>query len=128
MSASSTDFAYPSDPALYRGHLCNVLTIPSTSSDVVDLTGYIECGTFIASGGYGQVFQGKWKDVGGVALANSDVLPSVAVKVVSVPPLRDEKEKEKRLKVSAGLTLKVQVILIEIELSLEDEAGTCAME
>jgi len=91
------------DPALYRGYLCNVLAIPPTSSDVVDLTGYIGWGTFIASGGYGQVFQGKWKDIGGVALANSDVLPSVAVKVVSVPPLRDEREKGKRLKVSIGM-------------------------
>ena len=93
--------AYPSDPALYRGHLCDILTIPSTSSDVVDLTGYIECGAFVASGGYGQIFKGKWKDVGGAALANSHVLPNVAVKVMSVPPLRDEREKEKRLKVSA---------------------------
>ena len=106
-SGPASDSAYPSDPALYRDHLCNILTIPPTDSDVVDLTGYIEFGTFIASGGYGQVFKGKWKEVGNAALANSHVLPNVVVKVVSVPPLRDEREKEKRLKVSAGMIPKV---------------------
>jgi len=94
---------------------------------VVDLTGYIECGTFVASGGYGQIFKGKWKDVGGVALADSHVLPNVAVKVVSVPPLRDEREKEKRLKVSIGM-IHIVVIFIEEIFNLEDEAGTGAME
>ena len=81
----------------YRAHLFRVLGIPST--DVIDLTDYIDCGRFISAGGSGQIFKGKWK---GVSASRIQALPNVAVKVISVPSLKNEYQKTKRYKVSCG--------------------------
>ena len=77
---------------------------PDFSSDgVIDLTAHIDRGEYVAAGGFGQVHRGKWKGVDDSLINDSHMLPLVAVKVISLPVLRDESEKTKRLKVSRKL-------------------------
>src|ERR1700761_428207 len=98
---SVLDRVCPSNPALYRNHLIKVLQLTSISSDsVIDLTDHIDLGQYIAAGGFGLVHRGKWKGVNDSLVNDSHALPLVAVKVIRLPVLDDEKEKAKRLKVS----------------------------
>src|ERR1700761_3382605 len=103
-STSVMDLVCPSNPALYRNHLIKVLRLtvnPDFSTDgVIDLTNHIDRGEYIATGAVGQVHKGKWKGVDDSLINDSYALPLVAVKVISLPVLRDGKEKTKRLKVS----------------------------
>src|ERR1700761_6182318 len=106
-STSVLDIVCPSNPALYRNHLIKVLQLtlnPDFSSGgVVDLTNHIDRGEYVAAGGFGQVHKGKWKGVDDSLMNDSHVMPLVAVKVISLPVLRDGREKTKRLKVSHGM-------------------------
>src|ERR1700761_1483091 len=101
---SVLDRVCPSNPALYRNHLIKVLqltSIPDFSTDsIIDLTDHIDLGQYIAAGGFGLVHRGKWKGVNHSLVNDSHALPLVAVKVIRLPVLDDEKEKAKRLKVS----------------------------
>ncbi|KAM6494678.1 hypothetical protein JOM56_009301 [Amanita muscaria] len=65
----------------------------SQTADVVDLSGQIVCSEFIAAGGSGHIYKGRW-----TAGLTTFGLPTIAVKVISLPPLRDETKKRKRYK------------------------------
>src|ERR1700761_2243066 len=103
-STSVLDIVCPSNPAHYRSHLIKVLRLTSNpdfaSDGVIDLTAHIDRGEYVAAGGFGQVYKGKWKGVDESILNDSHALPVVAVKVIGLPVLRDGKEKTKRVKVS----------------------------
>jgi hypothetical protein len=94
-SAPHPTLQCPTDPSLYRDHLCRVFKIPP--ADVIDLTGYVDRSEFIAAGGSGDIWKGAWKGVDGSPL--SQMLPSVAVKLIKLVPVK-EGEKDKRFKVS----------------------------
>jgi hypothetical protein len=65
---------------------------------VIDFSGDIECTEFVAAGGSGQIYKGRW--VGMPSAGDLDPQQKIAVKVVILSPLRDEVEKDKRFKVS----------------------------
>lgn len=85
------------DSAHYRDYICRIFNLPL--ADVVDLTGYINCGGFIAAGGSGQIYKGEWVEPNNPSSHGRHTLPKVAVKLISVPALISEKRKEKRFKV-----------------------------
>jgi hypothetical protein len=68
--------------AQYRDHLCHVLKIPST--DTINLTGYIDLGKLVATGGFAHVYKGSWNEVASSLAKGLYVLPDVALKVVSI--------------------------------------------
>ncbi|KIL54038.1 hypothetical protein M378DRAFT_174454, partial [Amanita muscaria Koide BX008] len=85
-----TQHDLPSDPNLYKAYLCRVFSIKS--ADVIDFTGLVDRTRFIAAGGSGEVWEASWKGL------DNRALPMVAVKLVRLPPLRDEVHKDKRFK------------------------------
>jgi hypothetical protein len=91
LSFSHHDGSIPSKPAIYCTHLCRVFNIPS-SANVVDLTSYIDRGPLIATGGFGQVYKGSWKNVEGLDPDDRQKLPQVAVKVINPLTLDDDKQ------------------------------------
>ena len=89
--AARHDGSIPSKSTLYRTHLSHALKLPS-STDVMDLTSYIDRGPLIATGGFGQVYKGKWKNVGYLHPDDWQKLPQVAVKVINPLTLDDDKQ------------------------------------
>ena len=73
------------------------------STEVIDLTESIERGPFIASGGSGDVYKCKLK-YNFTVMPILGASPDVAVKVIKVPRLANEKKKKKRFRVSVGKT------------------------
>ena len=112
---SALDILCPANPALYRNHLIKVLQLPLnpdfSNDGVVDLTAHIDRGEYVAAGAFGQVHIGKWKGVDDSLINDTHVLPLVAVKVISLPVLRDERDKTKRLKVSREIRRFLLIVL-----------------
>ncbi|KIL59770.1 hypothetical protein M378DRAFT_971931 [Amanita muscaria Koide BX008] len=89
----------PSDPNLYKAYICRVFGIKS--ANVIDITGHIDRTRFIAAGGSGEVWEASWKGLDkNRIIGTPKALPMVVVKLVRLPPLRDEVRKGKRYKVS----------------------------
>ncbi|KIL63977.1 hypothetical protein M378DRAFT_78897 [Amanita muscaria Koide BX008] len=63
-------------------------------SDVLDLTGQIECANELVAGGFWRIYKGRWTEK-----AMNAVRPPIVVKVISPPPLM-ERQKNKQFKVS----------------------------
>ncbi|KIL54563.1 hypothetical protein M378DRAFT_753083 [Amanita muscaria Koide BX008] len=92
-----TERDLPSDPRLYKHYLCRVFSIQFT--DVIDLTGHINRQRFIAAGGSGEVWEASWQGLDNNRLIGTPkALPMAVVKLVRIPPLRDEVQKAKRYK------------------------------
>ncbi|KIL56420.1 hypothetical protein M378DRAFT_1038342, partial [Amanita muscaria Koide BX008] len=92
-----TERDLPSDPRLYKSYLCRVFSIQFT--DVIDLTGHINRQRFIAAGGSGEVWEASWQGLNNNRLIGTPkALPMAVVKLVRIPPLRDEVQKAKRYK------------------------------
>jgi hypothetical protein len=75
----------------------------SPQDEISDLTGYVGKGDFVGGGAFGDVYRGVWQNVSASHMRSTE-LPEIAIKVMRVPPLRDEREKTKRLKVRIANT------------------------
>ncbi|KIL59847.1 hypothetical protein M378DRAFT_969685 [Amanita muscaria Koide BX008] len=91
-----TERDLPPDLNLYKAYLCPVFGIKS--ADVLDFTGHIDRTRFIAAGGSGEVWEASWKGFNKNLIRTPKALPKVVVKLVRLPPFRDEVHKNKRFK------------------------------
>ena len=81
-----------------RANIVSVLSInPDGEDKSLDLTAFIERGAHAGGGGYGEVYEVKWRD--GICDNPSRELPRLAIKVMRATVIVNEADKIKRDKV-----------------------------